>query len=200
MIAPTTSLKTLSVRVCDKHAAILSRMAFEANQVWNAANAETAEWCSIPVPGVGWIRNNISAFDLQKQLKGIKQERGFIIHSTTVQEVVAIVVGNVSSSALAKTTMAKSVLDAGWFMLKTQLKYKAIARSVVFEEVDEAYTTQAWSCCGSLSASSPKGRAGLGIREWMCAECGTLHDRDVNAARNILAAGHSRLAGGILVL
>ncbi|WP_228291372.1 hypothetical protein [Thiothrix litoralis] len=42
MIAPTTSLKTLSVRVRDnKHAAILSRMAFEANQVWNAANAET---------------------------------------------------------------------------------------------------------------------------------------------------------------
>ena len=111
-----------------------------------------------------------------------------------------IVVGNVSSSALAKTTMAKSVLDAGWFMLKTQLKYKAIARSVVFEEVNEAYTTQTCSCCGSISVNSPKGRAGLGIREWMCAECGTLHDRDVNAARNILAAGHSRLVGGILVL
>ena len=366
MTSPTTSLKTLSVRVRDKHAAILSRMAFEANQVWNAANAETAEWCSIPVPGVGWIRHHISAFDLQKQLKGIKQERGFIIHSTTVQEVIAvhaksrqqfkkdklrwrvsggskrslgwipfksgaaqwkngqvrlagyyfkvwdsyglsqyafrsgsfsedargrwyfngvvevavvpasgtahvgldlglkdtatcsngdklergdfyrhleaklgiaqrakqkqrvkaihakiknkrndalqkfttqlvrenelIVVGNVSSSALAQTTMAKSVLDAGWFMLKTQLKYKAMARSVVFEEVNEAYTTQACSCCGSISANSPKGRAGLGIREWTCAECGTLHDRDVNAARNILAAGHSRLAGGILVL
>ncbi|MGB3916606.1 MAG: transposase [Thiothrix litoralis] len=80
-----------------------------------------------------------------------------------------IVVGNVSSSALAKTTMAKSVLDAGWFMLKTQLKYKAIARSVVFEEVNEAYTTQACSCCGSISVNSPKGRAGLGIREWTCA-------------------------------
>ncbi|WP_424566336.1 zinc ribbon domain-containing protein [Thiothrix litoralis] len=53
------------------------------------------------------------------------------------------------------------------------------------------------SCCGSISASSPKGRAGLGLREWTCAECGTLHDRDVNAARNILAAGHSRLVGGI---
>jgi IS605 OrfB family transposase len=111
-----------------------------------------------------------------------------------------IVVGNVSSSALAKTTMAKSVLDAGWFMLKTQLKCKAIARSVVFEEVNEAYTTQTCSCCGSISVNSPKGRAGLGIREWTCAECGTLHDRDVNAARNILAAGHSRLVGGILVL
>ncbi|MGB3918516.1 MAG: transposase [Thiothrix litoralis] len=70
----------------------------------------------------------------------------------------------------------------------------------MFEEIDEAYTTQACSCGGSISVNSPKGRAGLGIREWICAECGTLHDRDVNAARNILAAGHSRLVGGILVL
>ena len=85
-------------------------------------------------------------------------------------------------------------------MLKTQLKYKAITRSVVFAEVNEAYTTQACSCCGSLSASSPKGRAGLGIREWVCSDCGAVHDRDVNAAKNILAAGHRRLAEGIPVL
>jgi putative transposase len=83
-------LRTLSVRVRDKHAAILSRMAFEANQVWNAANEETATWCYIPVPEVGYIRNPINAFDLQKQLKGIRDEQGFILHSTTVQEVIAI--------------------------------------------------------------------------------------------------------------
>ena len=85
-----TVIKTLSVRVRDKHAKILRRMAFEVNQVWNAANAETAEWSYVPVPEVGYIRNNITAFDLQKQLKGIKKERGFVIHSTTVQEVIAV--------------------------------------------------------------------------------------------------------------
>ena len=100
-----------------------------------------------------------------------------------------IVVGNVNSSKLAKTTMAKSVLDAGWFMLKTQLKYKAIARSGVFIEVDESYSTQICSSCGVISVNSPKGRAGLGVRRWECPDCGAVHDRDVNAALNILNAG-----------
>ncbi|MEJ0230709.1 zinc ribbon domain-containing protein [Klebsiella michiganensis] len=62
------------------------------------------------------------------------------------------------------------------------------------------YSTQACSCCGAISANSPKGRAGLRIREWTCCECGTAHDSDVNAVKNILAAGHCRLAAGISVL
>lgn len=114
-----------------------------------------------------------------------------------VKENAAIFVGNVKSLQLAKTKMAKSVLDAGWGMLKTMLDYKCAHAGVVFEEVNEAYTTQACSCCGCISSGSPRGRTGLGIREWTCVECGTLHDRDVNAAKNILALGHERLAVGI---
>lgn len=112
----------------------------------------------------------------------------------------AIFVGDVSSAKLVKTKMAKSTLDAGWSMLKTMLEYKCRQAGVVFEEVSEAYTTQTCSCCGALPHSSPKGRAGLGIREWTCNICGAVHDRDVNAAKNILALGHERLAGGIPVL
>jgi putative transposase len=96
--------------------------------------------------------------------------------------------------------MAKSTLDAGWSMLKTMLEYKSHQAGIVFEEVNESYTTQTCSCCGVISASSPKGRAGLGIREWTCGDCGSVHDRDINAARNILARGHARLAAGIPVL
>jgi transposase len=96
--------------------------------------------------------------------------------------------------------MAKSVLDAGWSMLKTQLDYKSKAMQAVLIDVNEAYTTQACSCCGCISPNSPKGRTGLRIREWSCPECGALHDRDVNAAKNILALGHERLAAGITVL
>jgi len=114
-----------------------------------------------------------------------------------VTENAAIFVGNVSSAKLVKTKMAKSVLDAGWSMFKTMLEYKCAHAGVVFEEINEAYTTQRCSCCASIPDSSPKGRAGLGIREWTCMVCGTHHDRDINAAKNILALGHERLAGGI---
>lgn len=103
-----------------------------------------------------------------------------------------IVVGDVCSSKLTKTNMAKSVNDAGWAMFKNLLSYKAIARKVVYCEVSEYLTTQACSGCGAIGG--PKGREGLGIREWVCNECHTVHDRDVNAALNILRMGHHTLA------
>jgi len=84
--------------------------------------------------------------------------------------------------------------------LNTMLEYKCAHAGVVFEEVNGSYTTQTCSSCGTIPASSPKGRAGLGIREWSCSHCGTTHDRDINAAKNILAVGHGRLAVEIHLL
>ena len=117
--------------------------------------------------------------------------------SKLVQENAAIFVGNVSSKGLVKTKMAKSVLDAGWATLKTMLDYKSAHAGIVFKEVNEAYTTQMCSCCKGIPSSSPKGRADLRIREWSCSDCGATHDdRDINAAKNILAVGLHRLAEG----
>ena len=118
------------------------------------------------------------------------------LSTALVKDHAAIFVGNVNAKGLAQTKLAKSVLDAGWTAFRTMLKYKCDHAGVWFEEVNEAYTTQTCSCCGSR-CDSPKGRAGLGIREWTCQGCGTTHDRDVNAAKNILALGHERLAEGI---
>lgn len=109
----------------------------------------------------------------------------------------AIFVGNVQARAMVKTGMAKSTLDAGWSMMKTMLEYKSHQAGVVFEEVNEAYTTQTCSSCGGIPASSPKGRAGLRMRRWTCCGCGAEHHRDVNAARNVAALGLQRLEGGI---
>jgi len=130
----------------------------------------------------------------------IKHRRQDSLHKYSrnlVEKNAAIFVGNVSSLGLAKTKMAKSVLDAGWGSLKTMLEYKCDHAGVVFEVVNESYSTQTCSSCGCIPDSSPKGRTDLRIREWTCSECGVEHDRDINAAKNILALGHERLAGGI---
>lgn len=98
-----------------------------------------------------------------------------------------ITVGDVSASAMTKTRMAKSVLDAGWSMLRGMLRYKCDHAGVAYAEVNEANTTRACSSCGCLSG--PTGLAGLSIRRWTCSECGAEHDRDQNAARNIARLG-----------
>jgi putative transposase len=107
-------------------------------------------------------------------------------------------VGNVSASALVKTPRAKSVLDAGWSAFRTMLRYKCAFAGATFAEVNEAFSIQDCSVCSARSG--PKGIAGLGIRAWICGECDTVHDRNVNAAKNILAAGRRRLAEGIPAL
>lgn len=103
-----------------------------------------------------------------------------------------IVVGNVNAKKLAKTRMAKSVLDAGWSTFRHQLEYKARRHRAAYVEADERWTSQLCSECGVLGG--PKGIAQLGMRHWECPDCGVLHDRDVNAARNILRVGLERQA------
>jgi len=95
-----------------------------------------------------------------------------------------IVVGDVSSMKLVKTRMAKSVLDSGWGMLKTQLQYKGQQAGRGVSVVSEKYTSRVCSSCGC--ASGPSGLRQLVVRSWICSECGDTHDRDVNAAKNIL--------------
>jgi len=135
---------------------------------------------------------------------GIKNARDDFLHKLShriVREFDYIAVGNVSASKLAKTKMAKSVSDASWSSFRTQLAYKAVRHGAWVEEVSESFTTQTCSSCGTLPDSRPRGIAGLGIRQWVCSDCGCVHDRDQNAALNILARhGHVPLAVGIPVL
>ncbi|WP_201586720.1 RNA-guided endonuclease InsQ/TnpB family protein [Psychrobacter sp. HII-4] len=125
----------------------------------------------------------------------IKNTRQDLIHKFTNKLVKAnnlIVVGKIKSTSFTSSKLAKSVYDAGWFEIKRQLDYKCANAGCQYIEVNEAYSTQTCSCCGSRQ-DSPKGRSGLGIREWFCRSCKTTHNRDVNGAKNILAVGLGRL-------
>lgn len=131
-----------------------------------------------------------------RRAKVANRRRDYLHKASTslVKEHGLIVVGNVSPSKLARTRMAKSVLDAGWSSFRRMIAYKAITHGAIMLEVPEANTTRTCAECGSIAG--PQGQAGLRIREWTCGDCGAVHDRDVNAARNILRLGLETLAGG----
>ncbi|PJX27277.1 transposase [Psychrobacter sp. L7] len=125
----------------------------------------------------------------------IKNTRQDLIHKFTSKLIKAnnlIVVGKIKSNSFTSSKLAKSVYDAGWFEIKRQLDYKCANAGCHYIEVNEAYSTQTCSCCGSRQ-DSPKGRESLGIRVWFCRSCKTTHNRDVNGAKNILAVGLGRL-------
>jgi len=82
-------------------------------------------------------------------------------------------------------SLARAISDAAWSELRSMLEYKAdwYGREVV--AVDRWYpSSKTCSTCGTRAANMP-----LAVREWKCSDCGAEHDRDVNAARNILTAG-----------
>jgi putative transposase len=88
-------------------------------------------------------------------------------------------------------TLARAISDAGWRQLRTMLEYKAdwYGRNLVV--VDRWFpSSKLCSACGRLAEKMP-----LNTREWTC-PCGAVHDRDLNAARNILAAGLAATACG----
>lgn len=156
-----------------------------------------------------WFRENEKSLAIAQRAG--KKRRVRAIHAKTsnqrkndmhqfttdlVRRAGVVFVGDVASAKMVKTAMAKSTMDAGWSMFKTMLEYKCNHAGVVFEEVNESFSTQTCSSCGSVEG--PKGLSGLGIREWACS-CGTVHQRDVNAAQNILRRGLATLAEGALL-
>ena len=94
--------------------------------------------------------------------------------------------------ALTRTRQAKSVHDAGWSAFVTMLEYKARKHGRVFAKVARSYpSSQVCSACGRRDGPKP-----LHVRSWTCPGCGTLHDRDINAAVNVLTEGCRIVAAG----
>ena len=90
-------------------------------------------------------------------------------------------------SGLVRTRLARSIADAGWSQLVRLIEEKAAQYGRTFAKIGRFEpTSQACSACGANDGPKP-----LAVRAWQCAACGAVHDRDINAARNILAAGRA---------
>jgi putative transposase len=124
----------------------------------------------------------------------VRDTRADCAHKTAlrlIRENQAVHVEDLSIAGLGRTRLAKSVHDAGWGQFLRVLADKAARYSRTVTKVDRWFpSTQLCSVCGMLAGRKP-----LSVREWQC-DCGAVHDRDENAARNILAAGQAATACG----
>jgi len=99
----------------------------------------------------------------------------------------AVYAEDLAVSGLARTRLAKSIHDAGWSQLLRLIDEKAECYGRRFRRIGRFEpTSQVCSACGVKDGPKP-----LSVRTWTCGACGVVHDRDVNAARNILAAGRA---------
>ena len=85
--------------------------------------------------------------------------------------------------------LAKAIANASWYLFRQMLDYKCKWYGKRLVAINPKYTSQVCSMCGY-----PSGKKPLEIREWTCPQCGTHHDRDINAAVNILHRGLKLLA------
>jgi putative transposase len=98
----------------------------------------------------------------------------------------AVYVEDLCVAGLGRTRLAKSVYDVGWSAFTSMLEYKAVRYGRVFTRIGRFEpTSQVCSACGVNDGPKP-----LSVRHWTCAACGARHDRDLNAAKNVLALGH----------
>ena len=82
--------------------------------------------------------------------------------------------------------LAKAIFDCGWYELTRQISYKAEWNNRQYVKIGR-FTKSSQPChvCGYINPYTKD----LSVREWTCPKCGTAHDRDVNAAINILNEG-----------
>ena len=121
------------------------------------------------------------------QAKIANQRKDYLHKLTTalVKQYDVIVIEDLKAKNLQKNhCLARAIANASWYQFRTMLAYKCAWYGKRLVVVKPNYTSQICSHCGYHSGPKP-----LQIREWTCPSCGTHHDRDINAAVNILRKG-----------
>ncbi|WP_285580774.1 RNA-guided endonuclease InsQ/TnpB family protein [Actinoallomurus iriomotensis] len=106
----------------------------------------------------------------------------------------AVYAETLAVKGLGRTRLAKSVHDAGWAQCVNMLEYKATKHGRTFARVDRLFpSSQVCSACGHRDGPKP-----LRVRAWVCPQlsCRASHDRDHNAAKNVLIEGRRIVAAG----
>jgi len=126
----------------------------------------------------------------------VRASRADFLHRTSarlVRDHDVIVIEDLAVQNMVRNRrLAKAISDCGWGEFRRMLEYKAARAGRQLIVADRFYpSSKTCSACGHLLKELP-----LSTRVWVCPSCGTRHDRDVNAAKNILAAGLAVTACG----
>lgn len=128
---------------------------------------------------------NKAKLQVAKLYEKIANSRKDYLHKVTtslVQEYDLIAMEDLKTKNMVKNhKLAKSISNQGWNMFKEMLSYKCEWYGKQLVMVNPKNTSRICSSCGVDAGKKP-----LDVREWTCPECGAYHDRDVNAAKNIL--------------
>ena len=124
----------------------------------------------------------------------VRQERQCALHALTtrlVREFDLVMIEDLNVKAMARGMHARAIHDAAFSEVRRQLTYKSEWYGKILVEVDRWYASS--KTCSKCQYILDELR--LDQRQWTCPKCGITHDRDVNAARNLLAEGLRQLAG-----
>jgi putative transposase len=124
---------------------------------------------------------------LHARVADTRRDHHHKLSTQIIRENQAVYVEDLAVNGLARTRLAKSVHDAGWAQFVSMLEYKAVRYGRTFGKVDR-WLPSSQTCHVCMVIDGPKP---LSVRTWTCEACQTIHDRDVNAARIVLAAGRA---------
>jgi len=135
-------------------------------------------------------RNKKRARAIHAKIANARRHYLHVQSTKLVRENRLIVVGNVLAKTLPYRSQRKSAIDASWSRFRSQLRYKASRHGARYIEAEEAGSSVSCSACGARTG--PQGQKGLRVRAWVCDCCNTRHDRDTNAAVNLLLGAERR--------
>jgi putative transposase len=125
---------------------------------------------------------------IQAQISDSRKDHLHKLTTRLVRENQTIAVEDLAVKNMVKNhCLARAISDAGWGELVRQLEYKCQWYGRTLVKIDRWFpSSKRCGNCGHIVEQLP-----LNIREWQCPQCGMHHERDINAARNILAVGHT---------
>lgn len=134
-----------------------------------------------------WNRQRIKVARIHEKIHNTRIDNLHKISHKLISENQVIVSEDLAVSNMIKNhNLAKAILDCGWYELTRQIRYKSEWNNRQYIKIGRfTKSSQPCNVCGYINTDTKD----LSVREWVCPQCGTKHDRDVNAAINILNEG-----------